>query len=90
MRQPETGVEAALTVQGLSKSYGSRVAVDGVSFEVTQAEAALDDFGTIADASRSAGRGILAAARAFTTSPQIGFPVLPVPILFDPGVNGAG
>lgn len=34
MRQPETGMEAALTVQGLSKSYGSRVAVDGISFEV--------------------------------------------------------
>jgi len=38
MRQTETGMEAALTVQGLSKSYGSRVAVDAVSFEVCRGE----------------------------------------------------
>src|SRR3954471_24234200 len=43
-----------------------------VPFKVAQAEAALDDFGTVANASRGARCGILAAARAFTASPQKG------------------
>jgi hypothetical protein len=63
---------------------------DGVAFEVAQAKPALDDFGTVANASRSTRRGILAAARAFATSPQKGFPVVLVPILLDLSVDRAG
>lgn len=62
----------------------------GVSFEVAQAEAALDDLGTVANASRGTRRGILAAARAFAAPAQAGFPVLAMLIVLDPGVDSSG
>jgi hypothetical protein len=56
-----------------------------------QPQSLLDHFGAVLDSRRRAGMcGVFAAAGAFTTSPQKGFPVVAMLVALDPGVDRAG
>lgn len=62
----------------------------GVAFEVAQSQSPLDDFRTLGDASALARKRVFSAVGSFAAPPQERFPVLAVPIPFDPSIDRWG
>jgi hypothetical protein len=84
----DDGREPRLAIDQRCQAARTGGAEHSVAFEISQPQPLFDDFRALIDAGGiPGGGGVFPPVRTFPATPQKRFPVLPVLVLLDPGVD---